>query len=94
MDHTDSSSNNDEFSEADTNSRIENIQECNEEDLETQSDGGKDDNDCWKEEDVEESSSDEEPDFNVVESPGTANLGPTKAYKLQACLQGGYENLG
>ncbi|KAI3700145.1 hypothetical protein L2E82_44763 [Cichorium intybus] len=73
MDETNSSSNNDEFSEADTNSRIKDVQECNEckQDVETQSNGRSDDIDCLSEGDVEESSSDEEPEFNVVESPGT-----------------------
>ncbi|KAI3700497.1 hypothetical protein L2E82_45127 [Cichorium intybus] len=53
MDETDSSSNNDDFFEADTIRSIEDVQEWNEEDVETQSDGGSDDIDCLSGDDVE-----------------------------------------
>ncbi|KAI3495938.1 hypothetical protein L1887_38286 [Cichorium endivia] len=47
------------------------------EDLEKGSNSGSNNNDSWTEENVEESSSDEEPDFNVVDSPG----GKTKMWQ-------------
>ncbi|KAI3514162.1 hypothetical protein L1887_12481 [Cichorium endivia] len=84
MDHTDSSSTNEEFSEEDTNSRRENVDSCNEESVEKQSKSGSNNDDYGTEgqpvllaDDVEESESDEETDFNLVVSPG----GKTKLWQ-------------
>ncbi|KAI3724664.1 hypothetical protein L2E82_36449 [Cichorium intybus] len=43
---------------------------CTAEDVETETNNGSKNKDSWTEDDVEESSSDEEPEFTVVESPG------------------------